>query len=82
MIEFNRNRVKAERIARGYTVHEMAEKLNVSSGTYSKKETGKLRINVEDLSDILNVLEIPERDCGIFFTKQVGKMETEKEEVK
>lgn len=76
MVEFNRNRVKAERIARGLSVNEMAEKLGVHAGTYSKKENGKLRITVEDLSKILNVLNIPEKDCGIFFTKKVANMAT------
>lgn len=80
MVEFNRNRVKAERIARGLSVKEMAGKLDIHAGTYSKKENGKLRITVEDLSKILNVLNIPEKDCGIFFTKSVADMATNKEE--
>lgn len=37
-MEFNRNRLKAERIARGLTVQEMGEVLGVSKGTYSKKK--------------------------------------------
>lgn len=76
MVIFNLNRLKAERIARGLTVKEMAEKLNMQPSTYSKKENGKIRVNVEDLSAILNVLEIPEKECGIFFTKKVDKMAT------
>lgn len=80
MVEFNRNRVKAERIARGLSVKEMASKLDIHAGTYSKKENGKLRITVEDLSKILNVLNIPEKDCGIFFTKNVAKTATSKKE--
>lgn len=76
MIQFNRHRVKAERVARNITVSEMADKLSMHPATYSKKENGKLRITVEDLSLILNVLDMSEAECGIFFTRQVDKMET------
>ncbi|WP_271401486.1 helix-turn-helix domain-containing protein [Salinicoccus roseus] len=81
MVEFNRNRVKAERIARGLSVEEMAKRMGIHAGTYSKKENGKLRITVEDLSLIFTVLGIPEKDCGIFFTQSVANVATEKREV-
>lgn len=40
-MQFNYNRLKAERIARGLTVQEMADFLGIAKGTYSKKEMGK-----------------------------------------
>lgn len=49
---FDYNRLKGERIAKGYTVQEMADVLGVSKGTYSKKENGKIPITVDDFGVI------------------------------
>lgn len=75
-MEFNRNRLKAERIARGLTVQEMGEVLGVSKGTYSKKENGKLPIDVDEFSLITNKFGIEHKDILIFFTLNVSEMET------
>lgn len=75
-MQFNYNRLKAERIAKGLTVQQMADELGVSKGTYSKKENGKLPVTVEDFSVISNKLEIPVEQISIFFTLNVSKMET------
>lgn len=75
-MKFNHNRLKAERIARGLTVQEMGEVLGVSKGTYSKKENGKLPIDVDEFSLITNKFEIEHKDILIFFTLDVSKMET------
>lgn len=44
MYEFNVKRMKAERIAKGISLSEMAEKLEMSPGTYSKKKTDILEL--------------------------------------
>lgn len=75
-MKFNYNRLKAERIARGYTVEEMGEELGVTKGTYSKKENGKLPVTVEDFAIISNKLEIPPEQINIFFSLNVANLET------
>lgn len=68
--------MKAERIARGIALRDMASKMDMSPGTYSKKENGHIRITVDDLAKMFEILEIPESDCGIFFTHKVANMTT------
>lgn len=75
-MKFSYNRLKAERIAKGYTVQEMADKLGISKGTYSKKENGKTPLTVEDFTAITNVLKIPREHMTIFFVVNVDEMET------
>ncbi len=67
MYEFNVKRMKAERIAKGISISDMAKKLGMTPGTYSKKENGHIRINVDDLAKVIEVLELPQDKCGIFF---------------
>lgn len=75
-MKFNHNRLKAERIARGLTVEEMGEVLGVQKGTYSKKENGKLPIDVDEFSLITNKFGIKREDIVIFFTLNVADSET------
>ncbi|MCC2249114.1 helix-turn-helix domain-containing protein [Virgibacillus sp. AGTR] len=77
-MRFNYNRLKAERIAQGLTVQEMADVLGISKSAYSKKENGKIALTVEDFSLIANKLEVSKDRMEIFFTKKVSVMETEK----
>lgn len=76
MYEFDLRRMKAERIAKGISLSEMAKRLNMTAGTYSKKENGHIRINVDDLAKVIEVLELPQDKCGIFFTYKVSKTST------
>lgn len=73
---FNYNRLKAERIAKGFTVQDMADHLGIAKGTYSKKENGKIAVTVEDFSLISSKLEVPHDKINIFFTLNVSVMET------
>lgn len=75
-MKFNHNRLKAERIARGFTVQEMGEVIGVSKGTYSKKENGKLPIHVDEFSLITSKFGMNHEDVSIFFTLNVAKTET------
>lgn len=75
-MKFNYNRLKAERIAKGLTVEEMADVLGITKGAYSKKENGKTSITVEELSVISSKLGISKSDISIFFTNNVSEMET------
>lgn len=76
---FNHNRLKGERIAKGFTVEEMANELGINKGTYSKKENGKLPITVEEFSVIFKKLGLPNSRISIFFTQDVSETETKEE---
>ncbi|UNB48188.1 helix-turn-helix domain-containing protein [Staphylococcus coagulans] len=76
MYEFDVKRMKAERIAKGISLTDMAFKLEMTPGTYSKKENGHIRITVDDLAKVIDALELPQDKCGIFFTYNVSKKET------
>lgn len=76
-MEFNLNRLKGERIAKGFTVEEMAKELGVTKGTYSKKENGRLPITVEEFSVIFKKLGLPNDRIKIFFTSNVSEVETD-----
>ncbi|OLN21877.1 hypothetical protein BTO30_12320 [Domibacillus antri] len=75
-MNFDYNRLKGERIAKGLTVQEMADALGVSKGTYSKKENGKLPITVEDFVVISSKLGVTRETINIFFTVNVSDSET------
>lgn len=76
MYKFNVRRMKAERIAKGISLRDMSQRMEMTQGTYSKKENGKIRINVDDLAKVFDILELEEEDCGIFFTHKVSNMTT------
>lgn len=76
MVTFNVNRLRAERIARGISLHDMAGLMGMAPSTYSKKETGAIRINVDDLAKAVSILGISDDELGIFFVKTVAKTAT------
>ena len=69
-LEFNYNRLKGERIAKGFTIQDMANALEITSAAYSRKENGKRAITIEELAQISNKLGID--DLNIFFILQVS----------
>jgi len=71
-MNFDYNRLKAERIANGFTVEEMANSLNISKGAYSKKENGKSVISVDEFVIIISKLKIKKDMLNIFFTVEVA----------
>lgn len=75
-MKFNYNRLKAERIAKGLTVQDMADALGITKGAYSKKENGKIAVTVEDFSLISNKLGISHEQINIFFALDVSVLET------
>ncbi|MGK0577460.1 helix-turn-helix domain-containing protein [Macrococcus capreoli] len=77
MVEFDTKRLKAERVARGLDQVDIAKKLGMSRSNYSKKENGHIKLYADELATILDALNIPESDLGIFFTRSVANLETE-----
>lgn len=69
-------RIKAERIAKGYTQDEMAEKMGWKTRTpYAKRENGIVSIGADELARIAEILDFSTDQLGIFFTLNVPKKE-------
>lgn len=64
---FNLKRLKAERIAKGYTQADFAKKMNMSREAYAKRESGKVNVSVEEFARILKALGYDTRNMSIFF---------------
>ncbi|VTT22632.1 Transcriptional regulator, Cro family [Streptococcus dysgalactiae subsp. equisimilis] len=68
-------RVKAERIAKGYTQDYMAKQLGWSDrARYAKRENGFVSFDADELAKVAEILGISKDDIGIFlhttFTKK------------
>lgn len=74
-MSFNLQRLKAERMAEGYTQEDFAKKLGMSRGAYAKREAGIVDISVEDLSHIMDALGYDASKLSIFFAPSVRKKE-------
>lgn len=65
-------RVKAERIAKGYTQDYMAEKLGWDNrARYAKRENGIVSFDADELASVAKILGIPMNEIGIFFKEDV-----------
>ncbi|HFK2761537.1 TPA: helix-turn-helix domain-containing protein [Enterococcus faecalis] len=69
-------RLRAERIAKGLTQEEVAEKMGWKTRTpYAKRESGKVSLGANELGKIAVIFGYTENDLGIFFTKIVPEKE-------
>lgn len=72
-------RLKAERIAKGFTQEEMAEKMGWNNRIpYAKRENGIVNIGANELMRMAEILGIDKKDLGIFFTLNVPVRERKK----
>lgn len=65
----NLKRLKAERIALGYTQDEFAKMLGKKRAWYAKRECGIVNLGADELAQIANLLGID--NLTIFFNKNV-----------
>ena len=63
-------RVKAERVAKGYTKAKMAELMGLARNQYNKRENGKISFSADELITLANLLGYNKDEIGIFF-KQI-----------
>lgn len=69
-------RLKAERIAKGFSQEDMAKKLGWKNrATYAKRETGLVDLGADELARIAEILGYSKNDLGIFFTINVPNRE-------
>ncbi|MDT1943345.1 helix-turn-helix domain-containing protein [Carnobacterium maltaromaticum] len=72
----NLKRLKAERIAKGYTQDEMARLAGWETRTpYAKRENGIVSIGADELAKFAEILGYSSEELGIFFTKNVPEKE-------
>lgn len=69
----NLKRLRAERIAKGLTQEEMAEKLGYTRGSYAKREAGIVDIGANELAEMAEILGYDRDQLGIFFDKSFPK---------
>lgn len=71
-------RLKAERIAKGFTQDEMAEKMGWHTRTpYAKRENGIVSIGANELVRMASILGYESDHLGFFFTDDVPEEERE-----
>lgn len=63
-------RVKAERVAKGYTQTQMAERMGLARDQYNKRENGRISFSADELITLANLLGYNKDEIGIFF-KQI-----------
>ncbi|ACR45940.1 helix-turn-helix domain-containing protein [Streptococcus phage 5093] len=63
-------RVRAERVAKGYTQAKMAELMGLARDQYNKRENGKISFTADELITLANLLGYSKDEIGIFF-KQI-----------
>lgn len=68
----NLKRLKAERIAKGFTQDDMARMLGWKNrATYAKREVGIVDLGADELAKIAEILGYSADQLGIFFTISV-----------
>lgn len=70
---FDLNRLRAERIAKGLTQAEIAKKLGWSTAKYARRESGMVKLDINELAEMIEVMGYSVNDIGIFFKKCVHK---------
>lgn len=67
MNEFNLLELKAQRVRRGLSQKDVANYLGMATSTYAKKESGTIKMGVDEFTELINFLKI--EDVSIFFRK-------------
>ena len=74
-LKLDLNRLKAERIAKGWDQAEFAHKLVMSRTSYSKRENGLVNISIKELARMMSLLGFSKDKISIFFTQNVPNRE-------
>lgn len=70
-LKLDLNRLKAERIAKGWDQAEFAHKLGMSR----KRENGLVNISIKELARMMSLLGFSKDKISIFFTQNVPDRE-------
>ena len=66
-------RVKAERVAKGYTQAQMAERMGLARDQYNKRENGKISFSADELITLANLWGIAKMKSVFFLNKVFPK---------
>lgn len=66
-------RVKAERVAKGYTQAKMAELMGLARDQYNKRENGKISFTADELITLADLLGYGRDEIGIFVKQTVSE---------
>ena len=61
-------KLKAKRVERCLTQEELAEKLDINTATYNRKENGIVDFTLTEIQELMDILDCEFND--IFFKKQ------------
>lgn len=75
MLTLNLNRLKAERVAQGYTQESLAATMGKKRNWYAKRENGICDFGVDDFTKIVDKLGFSKNDISIFFENSVPERE-------
>lgn len=64
-------RVRAERVAKGYTQAKLAELMGLARDQYNKRENGKISFSADELITLVGLLGYGRNEIGIFFKQTV-----------
>lgn len=68
-LKLDLNRLRAERIAKGWDQAEFAHKLGMSRMSYSKRENGLVNISIKELARMMSLLGFSKDKISIFLLK-------------
>lgn len=66
-MDFNYRRLKAERVAKGFTIAEMGETIGVTESGYSLIENGNRKLGVDQFAKVAEKLGFDQSRIHIFF---------------
>ena len=66
-MKFNFKRLKAERIAKGLTLAEMGESMDISESGYKRIEDGERKLGVDQFAILAEKLGFGQSTIHIFF---------------
>ncbi|NMB32719.1 MAG: helix-turn-helix transcriptional regulator [Clostridium sp.] len=60
-------KLKGARVAKGFTQEDMAEKLDISTKTYNRKELGIVEFNRREIAELVKALDLTNDEAGEIF---------------
>ncbi|MGB4369064.1 MAG: helix-turn-helix transcriptional regulator [Caldicoprobacterales bacterium] len=63
----NVQKLKGARVAKGYTQEHMAEKLDISTKTYNRKELGIVEFNRREIAKLVEILDLTTEEISEIF---------------
>lgn len=64
-------KLRGKRVEKGYSQHQLAQLLHISTNAYNLKEIGKREFKMSEINQLLELLDCKYED--IFFQKEVNK---------